>query len=115
MDPELSGFALGLLFGAAKVMTLGTIGFGIAWWRARRRLRELTRRQESSSAAVDAERLDRLEQGVEYLASQLDRLVTGQEALARRLDAPDTGRAFLTGGAASDHGSTRAVEPHTPA
>jgi hypothetical protein len=41
VNPELTGFALGLLLGAAKVMTIGTIGFGIAWWRARLRVRAL--------------------------------------------------------------------------
>jgi uncharacterized membrane protein YciS (DUF1049 family) len=41
LDPELTGFALGLLLGAAKVMTIGTIGFAIAWWRGRQRIRSL--------------------------------------------------------------------------
>ncbi len=41
MDPQLSGFALGLLLGAAKIGFLGTIGFGIAWWRTRSKLRRL--------------------------------------------------------------------------
>jgi len=85
MDPELSGFALGLLFGAAKVMTLGTIGFGVAWWRARRRAQELE--QQLRLPSLEAERLDRLEQSLEYMASQLDRLVDGQAAVARHLTA----------------------------
>ena len=41
IDPTLSGFALGLLLGAAKVGLIGTVGFGIAWWRTRRKLRRL--------------------------------------------------------------------------
>ena len=43
MDPQLSGFALGLLFGAAKIGAIGTIGFAIAWWRTRRKLQRLER------------------------------------------------------------------------
>ena len=41
MDPQLSGFALGLLLGAAKAGLIGTLGFGVAWWRTRRKLRRL--------------------------------------------------------------------------
>jgi hypothetical protein len=111
MDPELSGFALGLLFGAAKVMTLGTLGFGIAWWRARRQVQALTRRAAEPNA--DADRLERLEQGLEYLASQLDRLVTGQEALARRLDASEVVRSRLLAGRPTDDGSPGSAEPDT--
>src|SRR5215207_4349980 len=85
MDPELSGFALGLLFGAAKIMTIGTVGFGIAWWRARRRVRELEAAQQQPSLLE--ERLDRLEQGFDYSATQLDRLVEGQSELSRQLGA----------------------------
>ncbi|MGH7629509.1 MAG: hypothetical protein ACREOF_08960 [Gemmatimonadales bacterium] len=76
MDPELSGFALGLLLGAAKVGLIGTVAFGIAWWRARRRLRALE--AEQTRPALTDERLEHLEQGIDYLASRLDRLVEGQ-------------------------------------
>jgi hypothetical protein len=72
MDPELSGFALGLLFGAAKVMAITTAIFGVAWWRARKRVRELE--AEVGKPTLDGERLDRLEQTLEYMMGQLDRL-----------------------------------------
>jgi hypothetical protein len=78
MDPTLSGFALGLLLGAAKVGILGTVGFGIAWWRARARLRRL------ESALPDParleERLANLEQIADYTAGQVNRLVEAHEA-----------------------------------
>ena len=81
MDPTLSGFALGLLLGAAKVGFIGTVGFGIAWWRTRAKLRRL------ESALPDParleERLASLEQIADYSAGKLDRLVEGQEALGR--------------------------------
>jgi hypothetical protein len=77
MDPTLSGFALGLLLGAAKVGILGTVGFGIAWWRARARLRRL------ESALPDParleERLANLEQIADYTAGQVNRLVEAHE------------------------------------
>jgi hypothetical protein len=77
MDPTLSGFALGLLLGAAKVGILGTVGFGIAWWRARARLRRL------ESALPDParleERLANLEQIADYTAGQVNRLVEARE------------------------------------
>ena len=72
MDPELSGFALGLLLGAAKVGLIGTVAFGIAWWRSRKRVRELE--AELNAPALTEERLEHLEQGLDYVASQLDRL-----------------------------------------
>jgi hypothetical protein len=79
MEPELSGFALGLLFGAAKTLAITTVVFGVAWWRGRRRVHALE--AELSRPALDAERLDRLEQSVEYMIGQLDRLGAGQRPL----------------------------------
>ena len=76
MDPTLSGFALGLLLGAAKIGLIGTVGFGIAWWRTRARLRRL------ESALPDParleERLANLESLADYTAGQVGRLVEGQ-------------------------------------
>ena len=85
MDPTLSGFALGLLLGAAKVGVLGTVGFGIAWWRTRARLRRLE--AALPDPARLEERLASLEQLADYSASKLDRLLEGQEA-ARQLPSP---------------------------
>jgi hypothetical protein len=81
MELALGGVALGLLLGAAKVLLIGTVGFGIAWWRARHRTREL----EAQAPSLTDERLDRLERNLDYLASQLDRVVQGQIELARAL------------------------------
>jgi hypothetical protein len=86
MDPTLSGFALGLLLAAAKVGLIGTVVFGIAWWRTRTKLRRL------ESALPDPaqlqERLASLEQIADYTASQMDRLVQVQDDLAKQLAVP---------------------------
>ena len=99
MDLALSGFALGLLFGAAKVLLIGTVGFGIAWWRTRRRLRALE--IEHAQPSLTDERLARLEQGFDYLASQMDRLVAGQAELTRELTLREAPRGALPGGPAA--------------
>ena len=86
MDPTLSGFALGLLLGAAKVGLIGTVGFGIAWWRTRRKLKQL------ESALPDParleERLANLEQIADFTAAQLAKLVETQADLQRKLIQP---------------------------
>jgi hypothetical protein len=86
MDPTLSGFALGLLLAASKVGAIGTVAFGIAWWRTRTKLRHL----EASlpDPAILAERLANLEQLADFSASKMDRLLESQDALARQLAAP---------------------------
>jgi hypothetical protein len=86
MDPTLSGFALGLLLAAGKVGAVGTVVFGIAWWRTRTKLRRLE--ADLPDPASLAERLANLEQMADYSASQLDRLIESQDALARQLVAP---------------------------
>ena len=83
MDPQLSGFALGLLLGAAKVMGIAAVGFGIAWWRARARIRKLE--AEQFQPVWTEERLARLEQGLDYAASQLDQVVRTQVELTQLL------------------------------
>lgn len=86
MDPQLSGFALGLLVGAAKIGLLGTIGFGIAWWRAYRKLR----RYEEVFADPDRleERLASVEQSSDYTSAKLTELLETQAALIRQLSRP---------------------------
>lgn len=90
MDPTLSGFALGLLLGAAKVGALGTVVFGIAWWRTRAKLRRL----ESSlpDPARLEERLANLEQIADYTAAQVGRLVEAQEAAPQLPPSPTRDR-----------------------
>ena len=84
MDPQLSGFALGLLFGAAKIGAIGTVAFGVAWWRVRRKLRRLER---ASADQIEA-RLASLEESAQLSAGQLDRLLDAQDAARRVLPAP---------------------------
>lgn len=86
MDPTLSGFALGLLLAAAKIGAIGTVAFGIAWWRTRTKLRRLE--AALPDPAILAERLANLEQMADYSASQMDRLLESQDAVARQLPAP---------------------------
>ncbi|MGH7586594.1 MAG: hypothetical protein ACREMH_10130 [Gemmatimonadales bacterium] len=112
MDPALSGFALGLLVGAAKVFLIGTVGFGIAWWRTRRRLQVLE--AEHARPSITDERLDRLEQGFDYLASQLDRLVEGQGELARQLNLPEAHPRELPSGSGDSASTRERAEPITP-
>ena len=112
MDLALSGFALGLLFGAAKVLLIGTVGFGIAWWRTRRRLHEL--KAQHARPSLTDERLDRLEQGFDYLASQLDRLVTGQSELVRQLSQPEARPGQLASGSGGRGSTHEPAEPSTP-
>ena len=86
MDPTLSGFALGLLLGAAKISVIGAVAFGIAWWRTRAKLRRLE--AALPDPARLEERLANLEQIAEYSASQMDRLIEAQDALTRQLASP---------------------------
>jgi hypothetical protein len=86
MDPTLSGFALGLLLAAAKVGIIGTVAFGVAWWRTRTKLRRLEATLPDPASL--AERLANLEQMADYSASQMDRLLETHNALARQLAAP---------------------------
>lgn len=83
MDPQLSGFALGLLFGAAKIGAIGTIGFGIAWWRTRRKLQRL----ESAlpDPGILEERLAALEQNSDYIGAKIAELGAAQHQVLRQL------------------------------
>ncbi|HEY7028170.1 MAG TPA: hypothetical protein VH438_11215 [Gemmatimonadales bacterium] len=85
VDPQLSGFALGLLFAAAKIGFIGTIGFGVAWWRTRRKLQHL------EDVLPDPGRLDErlasLEQNTDYIGAKLSELADTQALLMRQLNA----------------------------
>ena len=85
MDPQLSGFALGLLFAAAKVGAIGTIGFAVAWWRTRRKLQRFER-QLPDPGQLD-ERLASLEQNSDYIGARLSELADTQALLMRQLGA----------------------------
>jgi hypothetical protein len=85
MDP--SSFLLGALAVSAKGFGIGAVGFGIAWWRARNRIRELeTQRQIDPEELHD--RMDRLEGSLDSVAATLERLAAGQSELQRRLPPP---------------------------
>lgn len=86
MDPTLSGFALGLLLAAAKVGAIGTVAFGIAWWRTRKKLQRLEAALPDPASL--AERLASLEQMADFSASRMEQLIESQDALARQIAAP---------------------------
>ncbi len=84
MEPQ-AAFALGALVVALKGIGLVAIGAGIAWWRARRRVRELEGQLAAAAQSGDAAHLAQLQEGVDYLSSQLARLAEHQQAILRRL------------------------------
>jgi hypothetical protein len=86
MSPELTGFVLGLLLGAAKLMAITTVGFGIAWWRARRRVQELEGElQEDALPPNVEERLRQVEEVLARVASRLEVISESQALLSERL------------------------------
>ena len=85
MDPQLSGFALGLLLGAAKVGIIGTVGFGIAWWRTRRKLQQLEK--ALPNPGVLEERLASLESNSDSIGAKVAELVQAQSQVLRQLGA----------------------------
>jgi hypothetical protein len=106
VDPQLSGFALGLLFAAAKVGAIGTIGFGIAWWRTRRKLQHLE--QVLPDPGRLDERLASLEQTTDYIGAKLSELADTQALLTRQLN-PTFDRSTLPKPARED-----VSDPQTP-
>lgn len=82
MDP--SSFLLGALLVSAKVLGIGALGFGIAWWRARKRIRQLEAQRHLDPQPL-LERIDRLENTLDSMAAALDRLSAGQSDRQRRL------------------------------
>lgn len=90
MSPELTGFLLGLLLGAAKLMAIGILGFGIAWWRARARIRALEAEllELGSSSGADADRWRLVEQRMTDMARQLEQLTETHRLLAERVLPP---------------------------
>jgi uncharacterized protein HemX len=87
MNPELTGFLLGLLLGAAKVMAIGTVGFGLAWWRARGRIRHLEAEQLETErlAAPDREDWRQLQEGLAQVIVQLDQITRTQAGMMKQL------------------------------
>ena len=85
MDP--SSFLLGALAVSAKGIGIGAVGFGIAWWRARNRIRQLEAQRQLDPQQLE-DRLDRLEGALDSVAATLERLAAGQSELQRRLPPP---------------------------
>ena len=85
MDP--SSFLLGALAVSAKALGIGAVGFGIAWWRARNRIRQLEAERQLDPQPV-LDRMDRLEGTLDSVAAALERLAAGQSEFQRRLPPP---------------------------
>ena len=85
MDP--SSFLLGALLISAKAFAVGAAGFGIAWWRAAKRIRQLEAERRLDPQPL-LERMDRLEGTLDSVAAALERLSAGQNELQRRLPPP---------------------------
>ena len=77
MSPELTGFALGLLLGAAKVLAIASAGFAVAWWRARARIRVLEAEQ------LEADRLTSENDDLREIRAGLSRALVHLEQLDR--------------------------------
>jgi len=85
MDPQLSAAGIALLFGAAKIGLIGTVGFAIAWFRARARIQKLESSATQQLGSGLDERIDRIEQTVDYIASQMERLAESDVEPRRHL------------------------------
>jgi hypothetical protein len=94
VSPELTGFLLGLLLGAAKLMAIGILGFGIAWWRGRARIRALEAEllELGPSSGADTERWRAIEQRMNDMARQLEQLSETHRLLAERILPPPQDR-----------------------
>jgi hypothetical protein len=80
---EPTSFLLGVLIASTKGLALVSLGFGIAWWRGRRRVKELE--AERPTTAELHERLDRLESSLEYMTAAVERLGKSQDDLRHLL------------------------------
>lgn len=83
MDP--SSFLLGALLVTAKIVGIGAIGFGVAWWRATKRIRQLEAEQRLDPQLL-VDRMDRLEGTLDSMAAAMERLAAGQGDVQRRLE-----------------------------
>ena len=79
---EPTSVLLGVLLASTKALALVAVGFGIAWWRGRARIRELEAARPSGQE-LD-ERLGRVENSLDYITSTLERLGSSQDDLRRQ-------------------------------
>jgi hypothetical protein len=84
---DTSSFLLGALLVSAKVLGIGALGFSIAWWRARNRIRQLEAERRLDPQPL-LDRMDRLEGTLDSVAGALERLAAGQSELQRQLPPP---------------------------
>ena len=96
VDP--SSFLLGALLVSAKVLGIGAVGFGIAWWRGRNRIRQLEAQRPPDPQPL-LDRMDRLEDSLESVAAALERLGTGQGVPQGRLPPTPRGSSIPEGDA----------------
>ena len=94
---EPTSVLLGVLIASTKGLAFATLGFGIAWWRARKRIASLETRIPQAEELTD--RIERFEASLDYTTAALERLLDGQEQLRR---------AVLPGGL--DRGTARGAE-----
>jgi hypothetical protein len=85
-----TAFVFGALVASLKGLGLVAIGAGVAWWRARRRVRELEAQLAAAASAGAGEDLARLEDGLNFLAEQVRALTEDQRAILHRLNRGDT-------------------------
>lgn len=85
VDP--SSFMLGALIVTAKALAFGAAGFGIAWLRARERIRELEAERQLDQQPV-LEGMERIENTLDTVNVALQRLATEHDELQRRLPPP---------------------------
>jgi hypothetical protein len=78
---EPTSVLFGVLLASTKGLAFAAVGFGVAWWRARRRITRL----EASLPQTDelAARLERVESSLDYTTAALERLLSGQDELLR--------------------------------
>ncbi len=87
MDPQVA-FMVGALVASVKGLGLLAIGAGVGWWRARRRIRELEGQLlqvATDGRTVGSGDTERLEQGLDYLATQIQALAEEQRKLTRQI------------------------------
>jgi hypothetical protein len=87
IDPQ-TAFVFGALVASLKGLGLVAIGAGVAWWRARRRVRELEAQLADAALTGAGDDLARLEDGLNFLTEQVRALTDEQRAILRRLPPP---------------------------
>lgn len=94
----VSDTVFSLLIVACALLSASTIGFGVAWVRARERAIRAEQRLVPAAGAGDA-RFDRLEDVVASIAGQVEQLSEGQQFVTRLVEersAPTSVPARLT-------------------